>query len=86
MYASAFRASPNTTITLNNTAAVLRFGISLVKALWKLVPSQTRRRQAPHTQKYASLPTTTYDVGNNAPDGGSGWARTNDPRLIKTVL
>ena len=55
MYASAFRASPNTTITLNNTAAVLRFGISLVKALWKLVPSQTRRRSATHISDMRAL-------------------------------
>jgi hypothetical protein len=37
-------------------------------------------------QVLSQLSYTPAENRNREADGGSGWIRTNDPRLIKTVL
>ena len=46
---------------------------------WRMTGSNRR----PPACKAGALPAELIPLGG---DGGSGWIRTNDPRLIKTVL
>jgi hypothetical protein len=64
-----------------------RFGVDLgVSPInWWRMPGSNRR---PPACKAGALPAELIpqDCGGGAFFGGSGWSRTNDPRLIKTVL
>ena len=54
-----------------------------VRVWWRMTGSNRR----PPACKAGALPAELIpqDLQNRG-DGGSGWSRTNDPRLIKTVL
>ena len=49
---------------------------------WRMTGSNRR----PPACKAGALPAELIPPGKPLRDGGSGWTRTNDPRLIKTVL
>ena len=49
---------------------------------WRMTGSNRR----PPACKAGALPAELIPRRLNREVGGSGWARTNDPRLIKTVL
>ena len=52
----------------------------LIDVWWRMTGSNRR----PPACKAGALPAELIPLGGK--DGGSGWSRTNDPRLIKTVL
>ena len=52
----------------------------LIDVWWRMTGSNRR----PPACKAGALPAELIPLVGK--DGGSGWSRTNDPRLIKTVL
>jgi hypothetical protein len=61
-----------------------RFGVELSDVVWWRMTGSNRR---PPACKAGALPAELIPQDSlTGGDGGSGWSRTNDPRLIKTVL
>ena len=55
---------------------------TMMACWWRMTGSNRR----PPACKAGALPAELIPLEFFSEDGGSGWTRTNDPRLIKTVL